>query len=82
MTLRETLNKVALSKTFTLRKGIRQEDPLFTTLFNFILEALLQETAIRTDGIRRSLRKLDMSSNQFDKTKYFELRARVTKSEK
>nr|CAH7760928.1 unnamed protein product [Callosobruchus chinensis] len=55
MSLKYTSNKVAvegrLSKRFEVNKGLRQEDPLSTALFNLVLENILREAKIHTKGL-------------------------------
>lgn len=55
MTLTDTQNKVAaeggISHSFRGRIGVRQGDPLSTVLFNIVLEAVIRDSEIQTQGI-------------------------------
>lgn len=55
MTLKKTVNRVTMegdvSESFLVEKGLRQGDPLSTTLFNIVLEAVLRESGLRTGGL-------------------------------
>lgn len=55
ITLRRTTSKIAVVgkqvKSFMVNRGLREDDPLSTTMFNFVLKNILRESNIETNEI-------------------------------